>query len=139
MPGVQFKYYEGRWTKLPEFIYLTPVRSGVVDKFSLDGTDSRDNYFGLVMHGFINVKKAGEYTFYLVSNDGSKMVIDHKALIDNDGTHGTIEKSGKIFLVKGTHLIEVRYFQAGGGKSLKVLWQGPGFEKQEIVASEFKN
>ena len=43
-----------------------------------------------------------------------------------------IEKSGKVYLEKGEHLVEVRYYQAGGVKSLKVFWEGPGFEKQEI-------
>jgi len=60
-------------------------------------------------------------------------------LVNNDGNHGYSEKSNKIYLQKGEHLIEVRYFQAGGGKSLKVLWEGPGFEKQEISAGQFKN
>ena len=137
-PGVQYKYYKGRWTHLPEFIELTPARSGITNKFSLDGIKTTDIYFGLVMHAFVNIKNAGEYTFFLISNDGSKLLIDHRELIDNDGAHGSVEETGKTNLSKGIHLIEVRYFQAGGGKNLKLFWQGPGFEKKEITKDDLK-
>ena len=46
--------------------------------------------------------------------------------------------TGKIHLDKGEHLIEVRYFQNGGGRDLIVFYKGPGIEKQEIPAKVFK-
>ncbi len=93
-------------------------------------------YYGLVMVGFINIKEGGDYTFFTASNDGSKLFVDNRELVNNDGPHGTIEKSGSVFLDKGRHLVELRYFQAGGGAKLKVLWQGPGFEKREMTARD---
>ncbi len=130
--GVQYKYYEGRWEKLPDFINLSPIRVGVVNTFNLEGLEQRELYFGLVMHGFSQIKKDGVYTFFVSSNDGSKLLADNVEVVNNDGAHGTIEKSGKICFEKGMHLIEMRSFQAGGVKSLKVSWEGPGFEKREI-------
>jgi hypothetical protein len=59
------------------------------------------------------------------------MSIDQE-IINNDDTHGSIEKSGKVQLTKGLNLVEIRYFQAGGVKILKVSWEGPGFEKHEM-------
>ncbi|MCD6200924.1 MAG: hypothetical protein J7K46_03860 [Bacteroidales bacterium] len=35
--------------------------------------------------------------------------------------------------VAGFHSIQIRYFQCGGGNSLKFSWQGPGFSKQEVT------
>lgn len=135
--GVQYKYYENmsntKWEKLPNFLLLEPLTEGTINKFGYDGIQHSETYFGLVLHGFIKIKQDGEYTFYVGSNDGSKLFIDNKELINNDGNHGYIEKSGKVYLEKGEHLIEVRYYQAGGVKHLKVFWEGPGIKKQEII------
>jgi polygalacturonase len=132
--GVQYKYYESRWAKLPDFINLTPLRIGVVDKFSLADLKNRGSDFGLVMHGFLDIKNSGYFNFFASTNDGSRLLVDNREIINNDGAHPTIEKSGKVYLEKGNHLIEVRYFQAGGGKDLKIYWEGPEIEKQEIPA-----
>ena len=132
LAGVQYKYYEGRWEKLPDFINLTPSKVGVAKKFTLENLENMGSDFGLVMHGFLQIKKDGDYTFFASTNDGSKLLIDNIEIINNDGAHTTIEKSGKVYLNKGKHLIELRYFQAGGGKEIKVSWEGPGFKKTEI-------
>lgn len=136
LEGVQYKYYESRWAMLPDFISLTPLRVGVAKKFTLEGLKNRSSDFGLIMHGYLNIKSSGDYTFFASTNDGAKLLIDNREIINNDGAHATIEKSGKVYLEKGEHLIELRYFQAGGGKEIKVSWQGPGFEKREITLED---
>lgn len=136
LDGVQYKYYENRsntkWEKLPDFLLLEPLAEGTIDKYGYDVIEHSETYFGLILHGFINIAQKGEYTLYIGSNDGSKLLIDHKEVVTNDGNHGYIEKSGKVYLDKGEHLIEVKYYQAGGVKHLNVFWEGPGIEKQEI-------
>ena len=74
-------------------------------------------------------------TFFLSSNDGSRLYIDDKLVIDNDGLHGTIEKPGDIKLSAGKHKFELSYFQAGGKTSLELLMSGPSFEKGDIPVS----
>jgi polygalacturonase len=134
---VQYKYYEGRWTLLPKFINLTPKRVGSTNILKLDGLEHLDLYFGLVMHGFVSVEDEGDYTFYSATNDGSRLLVDNIEVVNNDGAHAIIEKSGKVYLEKGKHLIELRYFQAGDKRDMKVSWSGPGFEKREIKAKDF--
>lgn len=139
LDGVQYKYYESRWAMLPDFINLTPLSVGVVQKFTLEGLKSRGSDFGLVMHGYLDIKSSGDYTFFASTNDGSKLFINNREIINNDGAHATIEKSGKVYLEKGEHLIELRYFQAGAGKEIKVSWSSPDFEKQEMTKEDFSN
>jgi hypothetical protein len=136
LDGVQYRYYEGRWERLPNFLYLTPKRSGFVDRFQIDGLKHRDLYFGFVLQGFLSIETEGEYTFYVSSNDGSILLIDNTEIINNDGYHPTIEKSGHANLKIGKHLIELRYFQSGGGIDLNAYWSGPGFEKRELTAED---
>jgi hypothetical protein len=132
--GVQYKYYLGHWDKLPDVLELKPEKKGVVKQFRLEEIETRTYDYALLMIGFVTIKKAGDYTFYCGSNDGSKLYIDNKPLIDNDDYHGFVEVSENIYLTEGIHPIEVRYFQQGGTQRLKVSWQGEDFAKSELSA-----
>ncbi|MCK5816084.1 MAG: chitobiase/beta-hexosaminidase C-terminal domain-containing protein, partial [Flavobacteriaceae bacterium] len=135
LSGVQYKYYELKLEKLPNFVNHTPIRTGVMSAFSFHDIEHEEFHFAMIMHAFIDIKRSGEYQFFVSSNDGSKLLIDHQEIVNNDYTHGTREKTGKMQLDKGMHLIELRYFQAGGGKALQVFISGDEFKKTEITAS----
>ncbi len=136
--GVQYRYYLGKWDKIPDVLELTPEKTGVIKQFRLDEVGTRKTDFALLMIGFVTVKEAGIYTFYSGSNDGSKLYVDNALLIDNDGSHGFLESAGDIYLSKGIHSIEVRYLQQGGSQSLKISWRGEDFEKRELSAEVLK-
>ncbi len=95
----------------------------------------KEENFALKFDGYLSVPEDGLYTFFLVSNDGSQLKLNDKEFIDNDGPHGDREVSMGTSLRAGKHKIELNYFQQGGGKKLKLYWQGPGFDKQEIPDS----
>lgn len=126
-----YRYFERFFVTTEDMDGLKPLENGLADKFTIDKA-KLDNYFGFEFNGYIRVPKDGIYTFYLASNDGSRMFINSQEIIENDANHGSIEEQGKIALQKGFHSIRVRYFQCGGGKGLKASWSGPGFEKEEI-------
>jgi len=130
--GIHYRYYVGKWEQLPDFFQLMPADTGTIRHFNLEEIVTNKDHYALLMVGFFKVEEAGQYIFYCGSNDGSELYIDNTLLIDNDGLHGYKEKSNKIYLDKGLHRIEVRYFQGGGGQSLKVSWKGPGFAKCEL-------
>lgn len=113
---------------------LAPNESGIMDKFTIENAEL-ESYFGYQYDGYINAPKDGIYTFYLESNDGSRLFIDDEELIENEANHGAVEEPGTIGLKAGLHKIKVRYFQCGGGKALKVSWAGSGFSKEEILPS----
>ncbi|MEO2018162.1 MAG: PVC-type heme-binding CxxCH protein [Fuerstiella sp.] len=91
--------------------------------------------FALRFTGHINIDQPGNYTFYIASDDGSRFYIDGRLLINNDGLHGMVKKSGRVSLIAGLHPIVVTYFDNGGGDGLKTSWSGPGITEQEIPAS----
>jgi mono/diheme cytochrome c family protein len=136
-PGLAWDYYElsGNVDKLPDFAKLTPKASGTVERFTLDlPTPKRESNFGVRFKGLISVPATGDYRFTTRSDDGSKLFINGVQVVDNDGTHGMENKSGTIQLPEGDHLIEVTFFQAGGGFGLNVFWSGPGIpgRNQEV-------
>ncbi len=89
---------------------------------------------GVTYRGVIKIPRDGVYTFYSFSDDGSVVFIDHQLIVDNDGSHRARERSGKIGLKAGFHVIAVKHFQIGGKPRLAIKWQGPGIEKTDIPA-----
>ena len=83
----------------------------------------------------LKIDKAGKYTFYINSNDGSRLFIDDKMIIDNDSEHGARELSNEVELTEGMHSIRADYFQAGGGKVLSVSYSFENSGKQFIPES----
>ncbi len=133
-PGLKFDYFEKFFVTTEDFELVQPVLSGVTSNFNMN-EKTRENYFGFRFSGYIKVPKDGIYTFYLKSNDGSRLYFHGEELIENDANHGAVEEPGNVALKAGLHPIMVKYMQCGGGKALQVSWLGPGFEKQEISAA----
>ena len=133
--GLTYHYYEGVWTELPDFSKLKSTKTGVVYAFGLDKINPQKDEFALRFTGKLKVEKAGEYTFYIHSNDGSCLYIDKNLVVNHNGLHGAdLEKTGKIWLEAGLHPIRLDYFQAGGGLFLQVKYSGPGLKKQDVPA-----
>lgn len=55
------------------------------------------------------------YSFYTYSDDGSYIRINGDMIVNNDGPHSRVERSGQAALKKGLHKIEARYFDHSGG------------------------
>ncbi|MFZ1291018.1 MAG: family 78 glycoside hydrolase catalytic domain [Melioribacteraceae bacterium] len=135
--GVNYKYYVGAWQKLPDFSKLIPQKTGKIYDLNLNQFKNLDDKFGIVFYGEIEIKYEGDYTFHLISNDGSKLWIDNKLVADSDNMHILLDKSGPTKLSKGKHTIQLNYFQAGGGKGLELQYEGPNIEKQKVPADLF--
>lgn len=78
--------------------------------------------------GWIDVPANGTYTFRLVSDDGSRLFLDGRPLVDNWGLHPAEEVAAEVRLPAGEHGIRVDYFEAGGDASVRLEWSGPGIE-----------
>jgi putative heme-binding domain-containing protein len=111
---------------------LQPNLVGSFDQFQLYMPGGVQDGFATRQTASLVVSSSGEHTFYVQSDDGSRLYIDGKQIIDNDGLHGMVEKSGKVSLDAGLHQIVVTYFDNGGGDGLEIAWEGPGFGKETI-------
>ncbi|MCH2105095.1 MAG: PA14 domain-containing protein [Planctomycetes bacterium] len=128
-PGLRYEYFEepGLETVMTLDEY-TAVRTGSIETIDKLPENRGDN-FCFRFTGEVNVPETGEWTFYLKSDDGSRLWIDGKELIDNDGNHAPTERSGKRALEAGLHSIEVRMFERGGGEMVELQWEGPGVSR----------
>ncbi len=131
--GIGFKYYEPTGKIDMNSMSGNPVLAGVTNIFTTE-MKKRGDRFAFDYSGYIKIDKDGFYTFFTNSDDGSKLFIDDEEVVNNDGDHGDVEKSGKTALKKGFHKIRVMYFDSGGGNSLKVSYLAEGGDKKEIPA-----
>ncbi|QHT65776.1 T9SS type A sorting domain-containing protein [Rhodocytophaga rosea] len=132
--GLDYSYYEGTWSDIPDFNSLTAFKNGTVTSISL-ANRNRNDFYGFRFNGYISVPTDGEYTFYTTSDDGSRLYIGNTLVVDNGGSHGSIEKSGKIGLKAGKHSFSVTYFEDDGGEALSVSYSASNINKQVIPAS----
>ncbi len=132
-PGIAYKYYEPKGKIDMDALKADPVTSGTTDLITL-GKKQRPDKFAFEFSGIIKIDKDAVYNFFTASDDGSKLFIDDIEVVDNDGDHGTVEKSGRAALKKGFHKIKVLYFDSGGDNELKVFLQPEDGTKEEIRA-----
>ncbi len=130
--GILYLYYEGYWGKIPDFNNLSVTKKGRTYDFSLDRLANRKTNFALQFRCLLEIQEPGEYTFHLLSNDGSKLIINDTEVVNNDGLHTTRERQGILKLEPGLHPIKLLYFDGGGSHDLQVMYKGPGIQKQLI-------
>jgi beta-glucanase (GH16 family) len=131
--GLAYRIYEGAWRSLPDFAALRPVEEGITPVLGTAGRGGEN--FAIVLEGFVDVPAAGTWTFSTVSDDGSRLLIGGRVVVDNDGLHALRARAGRIGLAAGRHAIRIEYFQAGGEGRLAALWEGPGVPREEIPSA----
>jgi len=107
-------------SKLPKFKKLKSVGEIYTPRLNVPpqafdrgfpGVTDRYEWFAIDYTGKFWIEHPGVYRFQLLSDDGSKLYIDDHVVIDNDGIHAPVEKTGSIDLTGGVHRIRVSYFQ----------------------------
>jgi hypothetical protein len=85
----------------------------------------------------IRVTKPGFYTFRLTADDGAKLSISDRTIINHDGKHtADPPKEGGAELAVGDHPLTVVYFQAADQMRLKIEWKRPGERKFSLMGGE---
>ena len=132
--GILYRYYEGEWDSIPDFSKVIPVGRGELNNFVFTPRNQEER-FAFLYQGLILIPSTDVFAFYTESDDGSKLFIDDKLVVNNDGLHGLKEQEGAIALEKGQHRIRVEYFEKTGSDELRVSWRGNQFKKQLIPTS----
>jgi glucose/arabinose dehydrogenase len=87
--------------------------------------------------GQVTPRFSENYTFYTVSDDGVRLWIDGKLVIDNWTDHAPTENNGVIALKAGQKYdIRMEYYENGGGAVAKLLWSSPSQAKEVIPQSQ---
>ncbi len=133
---------------LPNFKKLEPVgtiwtsRLNVPPRHWRDGfpgITTRFEWFALDFSGRFWIEEPGRYTFALLSDDGSRLYIDDKPIIDNDCQHPPDIRKSAVKLAGGPHRIRVSYFQGPRDcLALVLAIAGPDGDWRIFSTDEFK-
>ncbi len=147
--GLNAAYYDlpAGPTALPAFASLTPFSFTLQSSINFPSTNGnfassgRADNIGAVFEGYFEAPTADLYTFYLNSDDGSRLVLgDSTVIIDNDGTHAMVERSsGPIGLRAGKHKIRIEFFEGGGGAGLIFSVSSPTLAKAPVNATRLSS
>lgn len=78
------------------------------------------NHFGLVATTTIELPEKGKYVASVLSDDGVRLSIDGKPVVENWTWHAPTRNESTIELAKGKHTLDLEYFQIDGAYALSV-------------------
>ncbi len=124
--GVEYKYWEADLHALPDFASLgAPKRTGTLPALGLDAS-FREKGFAVLYEALLEVPRDAVYACTASADDGVRVTIDDRVVVDDDGEHAPRDASGEVALAAGWHAIRVAYFQGAGGRALAVRCDGAG-------------
>jgi len=108
---------------------------GISSPYFVPENFPQDN-FSVRWEGQIKVNHTCQYTFYTISDDGVRLFINDKKIIDNWTTHPATENKGTIILKKGEECsIRIEYFEESGGEAMILGWESENFTKKLISSA----
>ncbi|MEO0474670.1 MAG: PA14 domain-containing protein [Planctomycetota bacterium] len=141
-PGISYKFFflsesiskvptlaEGQ---LPNIHKIVPT----IDFPDIKSFGGRQKNFYVEIDEVLRVKKAGEYTFRLRSDDGSRLWIGNEEVINHDGLHGASPVDAKAKLDTDDYPLKLRMFQGASDAVLKLEWKAPGTDDFVLIPAE---
>lgn len=91
--------------------------------------------FSVRWTGEITVPESGEYELGVEGDDGFRMWLDDKLAVD-DWAMGAARFKGQVMMLREGQVLKVRvdFFQAGGGRVLRLAWRTPAQRREAAEA-----
>lgn len=115
-PGVEVAWYFDRFPCCDAIGGERPDGVRSVERIAFPEEASGRRAVGMIFRGLLAVPHNGIYTFALRSDDGAVLRIGERVIIDNEGEHPALTRSGQAMLSEGLHPFELRYFDYNGGE-----------------------
>lgn len=116
-----------------------PVTVEKIDKkidFVWGNSSPQKNIYGefsVRWEGRIKIDKSDKYTFYILSDEGFRLFIDDKIIINTwSNQNRTMENSGDVKLERGFHRIRLEYYFNQKFSDIKLLWSSRSFKKRVV-------
>lgn len=89
-------------------------------------------------YGYMKVSSSGVYTFKLLSDDGSVLIINDLSVIQNQGLHSPTTVSNAVILYRGLNKINIVYYQGPlTDIALELRWSGPNITEQVVPSTVY--
>lgn len=114
---------EAEWRALSAKAIVTKTCPNWVDPWGGDAEVRKKvgtERFGMSGVAEVEVKEAGKYRVAVVSDDGVRLKVDGKSVVENWTWHAPTRDEAVVELASGKHKLEVEYFQIDGAWALNV-------------------
>jgi len=111
------------------FVDTIDFPDGNVLRHSRIGSYPYSSDFFTTIQGEFDVLVAGDYKFFVSSDDGFRLTVDSTVLSEFTGDRPMAENEGSITLGKGRHSFVIKHFQGFGQLGLQAWYSGPGCER----------
>jgi glucose/arabinose dehydrogenase len=92
--------------------------------------------FSVRWRGELEAPASGTFVFHLRSDDGARLRLDGRLLIDDWGPHGERTRRATAELVAGRRYpLVVEAHDESGPAALRLLWSGPGVPREVVPAA----
>ncbi|HOF17368.1 MAG TPA: PA14 domain-containing protein [Phycisphaerae bacterium] len=133
--GLLGQYFRG--TDLRD-LKLTRVDAAVDFQWGFAGPDRQlpPDGFSVRWSGSVQAPRKGQYTFYVSADDGVRMYVKGKKVIDDWRDTATVERRANVSLNAGQPVdLVVEYYEATNDAQVKLMWSGPNLPKQVVPAA----
>jgi beta-glucosidase len=95
------------------------------------------NNFSIRWTGFLTPAASGNYQLGASADDGFRVFLDGKKIVDDWSWHGMQTKLATVTLEAGReYAITMEYFQADWGASAQLLWLPPNLKAEAVAAAQ---
>jgi hypothetical protein len=131
--GLKGEYFSGRDLR-------NPITQQVDLQVCLDSKGIRPSgvpreEYSARWRGYLFIEKEGVYTIATVSDDGVRVRLNGRSIIDNWGDHGAIRDAKTLALKPGYYELLIEYYQGSGDGEITLRWSlKDGFDDRIITA-----
>lgn len=86
-----------------------------------NNTSGDDNDFAIRATGIVTIPESGIWTFGTNSDDGARLRINGRNVINDDTLHAPQDRFGVVTLDAGQHELELIFFERGGGAEVELF------------------
>jgi hexosaminidase len=135
--GLVCNFYPGSF-KSANLMNGKPEKLFTVDQLKVPA-EAKADAFGLKYIGYLNIPADGIYSFFLICDDGGILNIGGQEVVNSDGWHAPVERSGQVALKKGLQPFLLSFVEGGGGFTLDLKYSVNGSQPAEIPADWLKH
>lgn len=122
LPGLKWRAYA--WNGVgdgPSWDEESVFAEGAAVSLHADYGGRLDHY-GILFTGTWQVKESGEYTIYVGSDDGNRLLLDGEVVLDARVNQSHTRRQTTLFLEQGPHEFRLEYYENSGDASLEAGW-----------------
>jgi hypothetical protein len=146
LPGLAWLIYPGEWTELPNLAAERAIFRG--DSSGLRADPQGFTHYAVAWDGLIDIPADGGYSFYLLSRDGARLLIDGVEVAGTGppfaqvcGAPGNAMRfdRGSLGLRAGRHSFHLEGLHSASQDSPRLLWEGPGIPLTDVPPEAFSH